>query len=198
MKKELRKIGFKPKKDRLFSVGDIIDRGPQSKKCLGLLDEPWFHMVRGNHEQMLIEAYRMGEDHSFWKSYGKWTKKLSREELGDWVKRLEELPIAITLKIKDGSVGICHAETDGRSWRKTRDKFESVNVMLWGRRVLRRRPDFKVKGVDFTLHGHTPLRQPQWVKNRYFIDTGACTSQNLTIVKIKDIQKDYKRMHKRP
>ncbi len=198
MKKELRNVGFNPKKDRLFSVGDIIDRGPDSVKCLKLLDETWFHMVRGNHEQMLIEAYRMGPEHSFWKSYGKWTKKLSKSELADWVKRLEDLPIAITLAVKNGAVGICHAETHGRNWRKSRDKFESINVMLWGRRILRNKPDFRVKGVDFTLHGHTPLRQPQWVKNRYFMDTGACISNTLTIVKIKDLQKEYKQRCKTP
>jgi len=196
LKKELRKVGFNPKRDRLFSVGDIIDRGPQSIKCLSLLDEKWFYMVRGNHEQMLIEAHKLGRKHGFWKNTGKWTKKLSDKELAKWVERLDDLPIAMTLKIKNASVGICHAETDGRNWKKSRDKFESINAMLWGRRVLRRKPKFKVKGVDFTIHGHTPLRKPKWVKNRYFLDTGSNVSKNLTVVNIKDLHKEYKRARK--
>lgn len=43
--------------DRLISVGDLINKGTDSFKCLSLINEPFFHFVRGNHEQMLIDAY---------------------------------------------------------------------------------------------------------------------------------------------
>lgn len=46
---------FDPAVDRLFSVGDLVDRGPDSMGCLALLREPWFHAVRGNHEAMLLD-----------------------------------------------------------------------------------------------------------------------------------------------
>lgn len=46
---------FDPAVDRLFSVGDLVDRGPDSMACLALLHEPWFHAVRGNHEAMLLD-----------------------------------------------------------------------------------------------------------------------------------------------
>lgn len=46
--------GFDPTHDRLFSTGDLVDRGPDSPECLSLLQEPWFHPVLGNHELMLI------------------------------------------------------------------------------------------------------------------------------------------------
>ena len=59
--------------------------------------------------------------------------------------------------------------------------------MLWGRRVLRTNPDYDVDGVDFTLHGHTPLDQCKWIGNRYFMDTGAWFSGNLTLRRIDDI-----------
>ena len=36
-------VAFDPKKDRLFSVGDLIDRGEDSPGGLTLLLEPWFH-----------------------------------------------------------------------------------------------------------------------------------------------------------
>ena len=47
---------FDPQQDLLISVGDIIDRGPDSLGCLALLQEPWFRCVRGNHEEMALSA----------------------------------------------------------------------------------------------------------------------------------------------
>ncbi len=47
---------FNPDKDRLFSVGDLVDRGPDNEACLDLLNEPWFFSVMGNHDAMLLSA----------------------------------------------------------------------------------------------------------------------------------------------
>ena len=47
-------LAFDPLRDRVFSVGDLIDRGPESFATLSLLEEPWFHAVLGNHELMLL------------------------------------------------------------------------------------------------------------------------------------------------
>ena len=55
--KELEELGFDPEKDRLFSVGDLIDRGPDNEDIEEWLAKPWFHAVRGNHEQMLIDGF---------------------------------------------------------------------------------------------------------------------------------------------
>jgi len=50
-------VNFNTRCDRLFSVGDLIDRGPHSLRCLGLLNEPWFYAVQGNHELMMINFF---------------------------------------------------------------------------------------------------------------------------------------------
>lgn len=52
---QLERVGFDTGCGRLFSVGDLVDRGPDSMGCLRLLREPWFHAVRGNHEDMLLD-----------------------------------------------------------------------------------------------------------------------------------------------
>jgi serine/threonine protein phosphatase 1 len=44
-------LQFDPARDRLFSVGDLIDRGPESEHALEWLAQPWFHAVKGNHEE---------------------------------------------------------------------------------------------------------------------------------------------------
>jgi serine/threonine protein phosphatase 1 len=49
---------FDPAIDRVFSVGDLADRGPDSPGCLLLLNEPWFYPVLGNHDLCLLQFLR--------------------------------------------------------------------------------------------------------------------------------------------
>ncbi|MHB1630633.1 MAG: metallophosphoesterase [Acidithiobacillus sp.] len=50
----LRHVGFNESADRLFSVGDLVDRGPDSPGSLELLKQSWFYPVMGNHDAMLL------------------------------------------------------------------------------------------------------------------------------------------------
>lgn len=61
----LRQASYKPGKDRLFLLGDYIDRGPDSLGTLEMvkeLVEGGAVALRGNHEQMLLDvlAERLG------------------------------------------------------------------------------------------------------------------------------------------
>src|SRR3546814_20948203 len=78
----LDRIGLDPTKDRIFSVGDLADRGPDSVGCLRLLREPWVHAVRGNHADKMLDypytkpapyAYRSPLELPLWNGgpYGK-------------------------------------------------------------------------------------------------------------------------------
>jgi serine/threonine protein phosphatase 1 len=53
----LEAVSFDVTRDRLFSVGDLIDRGPDSLRCLQLLEEPWFFAAQGNHERMMLNFF---------------------------------------------------------------------------------------------------------------------------------------------
>lgn len=58
-------VKFDPNRDRLFSTGDLIDRGPRSEDCLALLKKKWFYPVLGNHEDLLLTKIKLieaGED----------------------------------------------------------------------------------------------------------------------------------------
>jgi serine/threonine protein phosphatase 1 len=44
--KTLGEVGLNFSKDRLFSVGDLIDRGVQYREVIQLLSEPWFFSLR--------------------------------------------------------------------------------------------------------------------------------------------------------
>ena len=41
----LGRMGFDASRDRLFSVGDLVDRGPESEAALEWLAQPWFFAV---------------------------------------------------------------------------------------------------------------------------------------------------------
>lgn len=60
--KLMKYVRFDIKKDRLFSTGDLIDRGPRSKECLALLGQPWFYPVLGNHEDLLLTKIKLMEE----------------------------------------------------------------------------------------------------------------------------------------
>lgn len=55
----LEQLDFDPSRDRVLSVGDLINRGPQSLATLSLIEQPWFHAVLGNHELMLLKLPRL-------------------------------------------------------------------------------------------------------------------------------------------
>lgn len=50
LQKALDAVGFDQAVDRLFSVGDMVDRGPECEDVIRWLNLPWFHPVRGNHD----------------------------------------------------------------------------------------------------------------------------------------------------
>lgn len=119
-------LKFDGEVDRMFSVGDLIDRGPDSLLCLELLNEPWFHAVLANHEQMMYEAFTGGYMGMFFlQNGGVW----ALEALNDWkakgirvpteaslkvfdaLKIVEELPFVMTVNLMNGTkVHIIHAE----------------------------------------------------------------------------------------
>lgn len=119
---ELTRIGFDPAADRLFSVGDLIDRGPDSMGCLRLLREPWFFAVRGNHEDMLIDyAYEVvmpyGTNVSgplFFRNGGGWVHTLDADaqlELRqDLLPRVLSLPYVMTVGEGPSLFHVAHAE----------------------------------------------------------------------------------------
>lgn len=122
----LDKLGFDPAIDRMFSGGDLVDRGPDSLSCLRLLDEPWFKCVLANHEQMMYEAFTDGRTGPYWMpNGGYWAAEYMKNicspigteltpdaaDLVRLVEMVEELPYLITVKLLNGErVHVIHAE----------------------------------------------------------------------------------------
>lgn len=119
LNKFMKFIGFDKEKDRMFSVGDLIDRGPHSFKTLKLIYEPWFFVTPGNHEEMFYSFidpygdrdYIMAQ--SFWRNGGNWVSDYDvidkKDELKHMAELLATMPRIRTIKGKN-KVHMIHAE----------------------------------------------------------------------------------------
>lgn len=187
LQRALDAAGFDPATDRLFSVGDLVDRGPESADVDAWLRKPWFHAIRGNHEQMAIDSYRSeakgnaGALH--FANGGAWFYGLPTMEQGCYAELLADLPVAIEVETAAGLVGLVHADCPAPEWRllhaaltvnevpgSLRDQV--VAICQWSRRRIQAEDVGGVSGVRAVVVGHTPVRQPAVLGNVYHIDTG--------------------------
>src|ERR1700761_989115 len=54
LRAELEARHFDPRRDRLFAVGDLVDRGPESEQVLEVVERYGIRSVRGNHEDAIV------------------------------------------------------------------------------------------------------------------------------------------------
>lgn len=194
LRAKLDEIGFDPTKDRLFSVGDLVDRGTESDKVLEWLSKHWFHAVCGNHEQMIIDAFNGGDNeiHQCAVNGGAWFFTMFEHEKDAIVEAFNKLPIMIEVETPTGLVGIIHAQVSLNNWVTTKqaittpgafeeDVFENC---IWGRTKINRMDETPIHGVTKVYCGHTPTKDVVVLGNQHYIDTGAVYTGKLTIVKI--------------
>ncbi|MDI5984839.1 metallophosphoesterase [Halomonas sp. M4R5S39] len=185
----MRRVGFDPATDRLFSVGDLIDRGTDSLACLSLAARPWFHAVRGNHEELALSALREGQDSTAWALWmingGGW---VARSGVGEVRKILNEalrhLPLAREVAIAGKRIGMIHAEPPA-DWSRLADA--DPETLVWGRARIQRRDETPVAGVDAVVVGHTIVERPLTLGNVHYIDTGAFCTGQLTLVDAREL-----------
>jgi serine/threonine protein phosphatase 1 len=170
-------IGFSPATDRLFSVGDLVDRGPESHQVLDWLNKPWFHAIAGNHDFMtwrralqspypLVDHLRHG---------GEWLDALSLPQQKAVGERLRDLPIAAQVHTAQGLIGLVHADCPFDNWADMQAAPLMPDVeytCLWSIERHRRRYAGIVRGVRAVVHGHMTLPAMQVLGNVYYIDTG--------------------------
>lgn len=180
----LTEIGFDKTKDRLFSVGDLVDRGPESFNCLSLPYEPWFFAVRGNHELLMHDAVNGGNEPLWFVNGGTWALEHDAGSLRALVNDvIERLPLAIEVETEVGKIGIIHADVTSDQWGDFDERRD-----VWSRnRIGRATRDWRpVKGVEAVVVGHTILPQPGRKDNVLHIDTGAFHTGNLHIMKLSE------------
>lgn len=188
---ELAKIDFNFTTDRLFCVGDLVDRGLESVDVLDTIDKPWFHSVLGNHDLMAIEWLDGGASsfELYRQNGGQWFIDLDAETQSIIVEKFKKLPILIEIETKSGIVGIVHADCPVSSWAYLKEMILSGNrnaltSCIWSRDRIRHGDPTIIKDIDRLYHGHTVLKQRIALGNRNYIDTGAVFGYKLTIEKL--------------
>lgn len=195
LEEALEAVGFDKRWDRLFSVGDIIDRGPQSESAVYyVMQERWFHAIKGNHEQMLIDALNPDYPNAagnHCQNGGMWFYGLPTVEQQCIALVLDDLPLAIEVETDRGLVGIVHAEVPHCNWNEfkslyadNKEHFETV--ALWARSRLARGTTREVVGIDHVYVGHSSVEKPLTLGNVTYIDTGlGFTGGYVTLIQIQ-------------
>lgn len=121
--KKLRECRFDPQHDLLVSVGDIIDRGPDSLGCLALLRESWMTAVRGNHEQMALDARASSQSALWLMNGGDWFTRLTAEHAAQAEALFilcQRLPWILEVRCRHSTHVIAHADYPASTyqWQK--------------------------------------------------------------------------------
>jgi len=201
---ELERVRFAPARDRVFSVGDLIDRGPESLATLSLLDEPWFFAVLGNHELMLLNYLgcynsRVHSRRSFAMRSGRWVNEAIARHgraLEHAAERLVALPLAIHVE-DDTPFNVMHGDLRPIGGRQQdlmtkptlsthladeatcsrRNLGEALESDLLQLRFLRHRVQVSSRPVGelpVTYVGHSPVRHITVHNSLVYIDQGVC------------------------
>lgn len=181
LQKALDAAGFDPAVDRLFSVGDLIDRGPECEDVVKWLDKPWFHPVRGNHDDYVARFDSCDQENWIFNG-GAWFMGRPTIEQQCFQIMFQELPIGIEVETENGLVAIVHADCVMDSWDQLKHELIYpqnnqrrklvANTCMWSRTRIEQGDERMVHGVRALIVGHTPLRHPVVLGNVHHIDTG--------------------------
>jgi len=193
----LRHVGFHHATDRVFSVGDLVDRGPQSLEVLSLLKRSWFFSCLGNHEESLTQHLQNPFDVP--PVDPKWLLKECRSITerqvfaGRFLNTLKNLPLVIRVGEPKSaeSFFVAHAEIlDSR--KSVSEKMIADNIfsspekthkrIVWGRSLYaaytagREVKRAHTPDLPFIFCGHTITSSPLLLARQVYLDGGAYTA----------------------
>lgn len=160
--------------DQLILLGDLIDRGPDTK---GVIDEIFalksegvrVHVLQGNHEELMIAAYYGVDQMEYWRRCG------GQDTLNSFgVSSVLEIPIKYREFIQYSEMYFetpeCIFVHAGLNFSK-RDLFADLNAMRWIRKM---EIDPERIGYRKIVHGHTPRPYTEIIKqNKHDINLDA-------------------------
>ncbi|CAB3777851.1 Serine/threonine-protein phosphatase 1 [Paraburkholderia ultramafica] len=130
LRRELELRQYDPSRDRLFAVGDLVDRGFESPSVLEVVRRYGIQSVRGNHEDIIVRWHRHGgKDSSVRCNGGEWLLDMAQDtqSVNDIVSYMAALPYAIEIETDFGLIGIVHANVPLQSWSQMVRALEQEN-----------------------------------------------------------------------
>lgn len=195
----LEALEFDQERDRLLSVGDLIDRGPESHRALEFLDRSWFFSVQGNHERLLLDSEADADMACTWVALngGEWWRDVPKADQAKFRRRMRQLPYLLEVETDLGKVGIVHADIPLElNWQDFVEKLGTDERLrdyaVWSRKRINLSESSgevpPVEGIDLVIMGHTPLQQAVHAANIYYLDTGAAYADVLSEAKLSILQ----------
>jgi serine/threonine protein phosphatase 1 len=197
LQKAMDGIGFDPLCDRLFSVGDLVDRGPECRDALEWLDKPWFHPVRGNHDDYVCR-FDTCDVNNWVYNGGSWFAGMAWDEQREFATQFRELPFAIEVETEDGLVGIVHAECGRTTWAQFRSELITPihsrqeqknmrNTAMWSRKRIDAMDESGIPDLRAMIVGHEVVSEVTWLGNVCYIDTGGHRIGKFTILDLNSL-----------
>ncbi len=172
-----RQINFNPESDKIIILGDVIDRGPNSREVVNYLQQLKqsypnnIVLLMGNHEDMALAYIEQKEDATVeemmyayqWKHNGGDATLRSFEGIGNCRKVLVPFINSLDLYHQEGNFIFVHAGLPERL--KHIKKVDNQDV-IWNR-------DLKYRGNFNLVVGHNIVLKVTKVGKYIMIDTGA-------------------------
>ena len=117
-------LAFDGSRDRLFGVGDLVNRGPHSAEAINWIERRFTVVTLGNHD---VAAFGWLTD-KLEESEGKldgWLRSIPSDDYGRWIDAFRGMPLAVTIETQDRDVGVVHAEAPHHCWTKALELLES-------------------------------------------------------------------------
>ena len=151
--------------DTVYFLGDAGDRGPEPWECIkAILNDPQFIYIKGNHEDMLVDALGkgFGRQYSLLRSNGGETtfkQCMSEPDWADWRIKLKNLPTKMTYVNTNGeTVYLSHAGYTPYLTEAGELGFIWDEDLIWSREhFMEKWPEDEAFEKAFIVHGHTPI-----------------------------------------
>lgn len=185
--------------DKVFVLGDAVDKGPEAIKCLQyVMSDNRFEMLLGNHEYMMYcllsaepHSYEYHKAYDLWVNWNEGRETLNQyNKLDPFIKEsiygyIKNLPLCIpNVKVNDKSFYLVHSCPNGNKQIKMSDLAyddDKIATYIWDRV----NPQDKLKIDDqVVIAGHTvvhfhlgikveevrPVYDTQDIKDAHYID----------------------------
>lgn len=169
-RKSLKTVGLK-KSDKLIILGDLIDRGKDSKGVLDtilLMQENGFEIeiLLGNHEEMFLESFKNINNLNKWMLNGgdKTLQSFLTSQIEKIPTKYVDLIKSFKTHLEIDNYILVHAAVN----MKISDPFQDIDTLLWEREPINFL-DLDWLGKRKVIHGHHPKSKTEIaeaIKNR--------------------------------